>query len=56
MWQVLWVIFALLNPFFLKLLVQYLIDGKNALEKYGVKFMDFSKNDNPFLKWFTEGK
>ena len=37
-------------------MVQYLIDGKNAVEKNGIKFIDFSKSEDPFLKWFTEGK
>lgn len=55
-WQSLWTIFALLNPFFLKLMVQYLIDGKNAVEKYDIKFIDFSKSEDPFLKSFAEGR
>jgi len=37
-------------------MVQYLIDGKNAVEKYGIKFIDFTKSEDPILLWFTDGK
>ena len=55
-WQVIWTGFTLLNPYFISFMVTYFATGENYLAKYGIHFIDFSKSDIPFLKWFTDGK